>query len=51
MCMKRNELDRMTEDRNLWWSEFWDNLKWIIKALIVIGILVAIKFLQINSEQ
>lgn len=46
----KNDLDRMTEDRNLWWAEFWDNIKWILKALAVIAFLVALKFLQVNSE-
>jgi hypothetical protein len=48
--MHRNELDRITEDRNLWWAAFWHNLKWILRTGAVIGFLVSLKFLQqLNS--
>lgn len=49
--MHRNELDRITEDRNLWWTAFWNNFRWILRTVAVIGFLVALKFLQSNYQQ
>jgi len=49
--MNRNELDRITEDNHLWWAEFWHNFKWIMRTAAVIGFCIALKFLQINSQQ
>jgi hypothetical protein len=47
--MKRYDIDKQTEDFKYWKQVFWKDIKWVIRAIIVIGFLVALKYFDSNN--